>query len=43
MTKNTPSGARKHRKSTESEGRQTAKMFFFLLLLLLLLLFFQTG
>ena len=37
MTKNTPSGAKKHRESTEPESHQTAKMFFFLLLLLLLL------
>ena len=29
MTKNTPSGAKKHRESTESESHQTAKMFFF--------------
>jgi len=35
MTKNTPSGAKKHRESTEPESHQTAKMFFFLLLLLL--------
>ena len=47
MTKNTPSGAKTHRESTEPESRQTAKMFFFLLLvlvlLLLLLLLLQTG
>ena len=43
MTKNTPSGAKKHRESTEPESHQTAKMFFFLLLLLLLLLLLQTG
>jgi len=42
MTNNTPSGAKKHRESTEPESRQTAKMFFFLLLLPLLLLL-QTG
>ena len=30
MTKNTPSGAKKHRESTEPESHQTAKMFFFL-------------
>ena len=29
MTNNTPSGAKKHRKSTEPRSRQTAKMFFF--------------
>ena len=29
MTKNTPSGAKKHRESTELESHQTAKMFFF--------------
>jgi len=34
MTNNTPSGTKKHRKSTEPESRQTAKMFFFLLLLI---------
>ena len=34
MTNNTPSGAKKHRESTEPESHQTAKMFFFLLLLL---------
>ena len=27
---NTPSGAKKHRESTEPQNRQTAKMFFFL-------------
>ena len=27
---NTPSGTKKHRKSTEPESRQTEKMFFFL-------------
>ena len=44
MTNNTPSGAKKHRESTEPESRQTAKMVFFLLLdLLLLLLFLQMG
>jgi len=43
MTKNTPSGAKMHRESTEPESHQTAKMFFFLLLLLLLLLLLQTG
>jgi len=31
MMKNTPSGAKKHRESTESESCQTAKMSFFLL------------
>ena len=36
LTKNTPSGAKKHREGTEPESHQTAKMFFFLLLL-------QTG
>jgi len=36
MTNNTPSGAKKHRESTEPESHQTAKTFFFLLLL-------QTG
>ena len=30
MTKNTPSGAKKHRESTEPESHQTAKMFFLL-------------
>jgi len=34
MTKNTPSGAKKQRESTEPESRQTAKMFHLLLLLL---------
>ena len=29
MTKNTPSGAKKHRESTEPESHQTAKMIFF--------------
>ena len=29
MTKNTPSGAKKHRESTEPESHQTAKMFSF--------------
>jgi len=29
MTNNTPSGAKRHRESTESESHQTAKMFFF--------------
>jgi len=29
MTNNTPSGARKHRESTEPESRQTAKTFSF--------------
>ena len=29
MTNNTPSGAKKHRESTEPESHQTAKMFFF--------------
>ena len=29
MTKNTPSGAKKHHESTEPESYQTAKMFFF--------------
>ena len=43
MMKNTPSGAKKHRKSTKPESRQTAKMFFFVLLLLLLLLLLQMG
>jgi len=43
MTKNTPSGAKKHREGTESESHQTAKMFFFLLLLLILVLLLQTG
>ena len=43
MTKNTPSGAKKHRESTKPESHQTAKMFFFLLLLLLLLLLLQMG
>ena len=43
---NTPSGAKKHRESTEPESCQTAKMFFFfllVLLVLLLLLLLQTG
>ena len=43
MAKNTPSGAKMYRESTEPESHQTAKMFFFLLLLLLLLLLLQTG
>ena len=30
MTNNTPSGAKKHRESTEPESHQMAKMFFFL-------------
>jgi len=30
MMNNTPSGAKKHCKSTEPESHQTAKMFFFL-------------
>jgi len=29
MTKNIPSGAKKHRESTEPKSHQTAKMFFF--------------
>jgi len=33
MMKNTPSGAKKHRESTETESHQTAKMFLLLLLL----------
>jgi len=31
MTKNTPSGAKMHRESSEPESHQTAKMFFLLL------------
>jgi len=30
MTKNSPSGAKKHRESTKPQSHQTAKMFFFL-------------
>jgi len=41
MTNTTPSGAKKHRESTEPESHQTAKMFFFLLLLLLTQKLFQ--
>jgi len=43
MMNSTPSGAKKHHKSTEPESHQTVKMFIFLLLLPLILLLLQTG
>jgi len=40
MTNNTPSGTKKHRKSTEPESRQKAKMFSFFFFFFFFFLFF---
>jgi len=43
MTKNTHSGAKKHRESTEPESHQTAKMFFFFFSFFFFFFFFRRA